>query len=68
MQKINWPSIINELLDLDMTLTELSKELQNMGVKYSISMLSRLKDGVRRNPNHAVGQAILAIHQQKTRH
>jgi len=65
--KTDWKRILKELRQHGVTRGQLAKHLQSNGLEYTKSAVDKLSSGVTAEPPHSAGQAILNLHQQKTR-
>ncbi len=65
--KTNWKRILKELRQHGMTHGQIAEYLQRNWLEYTKSSVDKLSQGKIDEPTHSVGQAILNLHQQKTR-
>ena len=65
--KTDWRQTLRELSQRGVTHGQIAKHLQSNGLEYTKSAVTKLSSGVTAEPPHSVGQAILNLHQQKTR-
>ena len=65
--KTDWKKTLRELSQRGVTHGQIAKHLQSNGLEYTKSAVAKLSGGVTAEPPHSVGQAILNLHQQKTR-
>jgi len=65
--KTDWRQTLRELSQRGVTHGQIAKHLQSNGLEYTKSAVAKLSSGVTAEPPHSAGQAILNLHQQKTR-
>ncbi len=65
--KTDWRQTLRELSQRGVTHGQIAEYLQSSGIAYTKSSVVKLSGGVTAEPPHSVGQAILNLHQQKTR-
>jgi len=65
--KTDWKRILKELRRHGVTQDQVADHLQSNGLEYTKSAVAKLSSGVTAEPPHSAGQAILNLHQQKTR-
>lgn len=65
--KTDWKRILKELRRHGVTHDQIAEYLQSNGIAYTKSSVDKLSQGKTDEPLHSVGQAILNLHQQKTR-
>jgi hypothetical protein len=65
--KTDWKRILKELRRHGMTHDQIAEYLQRNWLEYTKSSVDKLSQGTVAEPSHSVGQAILNLHQQKTR-
>jgi len=65
--KTDWRQTLRELSQRGMTQGQIAEYLQSNGIAYTKSGVEKLSQGKVAEPSHSAGQAILNLHQQKTR-
>jgi transcriptional regulator with XRE-family HTH domain len=65
--KTDWKRILKELRQHGVSQRQIADHLQSNGIAYTKSGVEKLSQGKIDEPSHSAGQAILNLHQQKTR-
>lgn len=65
--KTDWKRILKELRRHGVGQGQIAEYLQSNGIAYTKSGVEKLSQGIVAEPSHSAGQAILNLHQQKTR-
>lgn len=59
-------SLIEQLLETDMTETEISDELKKLGVEVTQATINRLKNGVHKTTSFEVGYGLMQLRKQRS--
>jgi len=65
--KTDWKQVLIDLRRHGVIQRQIAEYLQSNGIAYTKSSVEKLSQGKIDEPPHSVGQAILNLHQQKTR-
>ncbi len=65
--KTDWKQVLIDLRRHGVSHRQVADHLQSSGIAYTKSSVEKLSQGKVAEPSHSAGQAILHLHQQKTR-
>ena len=65
--KTDWKQVLIDLRRHGVNQQQVADHLQSIGIAYTKSSVEKLSQGKSAEPLHSAGQAILNLHQQKTR-
>jgi hypothetical protein len=65
--KTDWKQVLIDLRRHGVSHRQVADHLQSSGIAYTKSSVEKLSQGKVAEPSHSAGQAILNLHQQKTR-
>lgn len=65
---MNWKNIIDELMNLGFTEQDIADDVsRKTGNRVMQSTIHKLKAGATKEPRHSLGEAVLAVHRERTR-